>query len=209
MVDLSSRDDEKRIEIAREKGRQDEQNSQKDRALATEKGRKLGQQEERARDSQKNGWKTSTKIVISVLGLILIIAVIGVLTLSVSVSSVSPGNTLPFTTSYGVSFPEGQTIAIGNVQISVLSNQNELFSNIDGDQQKLVVGEDRVIAERRAMITTFGVITLVDTDFQIDLKYKGDLNNRAYFDMAVHTSKQVPDYLLNQLLPPAIDARPI
>jgi hypothetical protein len=91
----------------------------------------------------------------------------------------------------------------------VLSNQNELFSNIDGDQQKLVEGESRAIAERRALITTFGAVTVVDTNFQIDLTYKGDRDNRAYFDMAVHTSKQVPDYLLNQLLPPAIDARPM
>jgi general stress protein YciG len=209
MVDISSRDDEKREEIAREKGRQDEQNSQRERALATEKGRKLGQQEERARDPQKNGWKTSTKIIISIIGIILIIAVIGVLTLTVSVTNVAPGNALPYTTGYSVSFPEGQAIAIGNTQISVLSNQNELFSNIDGDQQKLVVGESRAIAERRALITTFGTVTVVDTNFQIDLTYKGDRDNRAYFDMAVHTSKQVPDYLLNQLLPPAIDARPM
>jgi len=209
MVDISSRDDEKREEIAREKGRQDEQNSQRERALATEKGRKLGQQEERARDPQKSGWKTSTKIIISIIGLILIIAVIGVLTLSVSVTNVTPGNALPYTTGYSVSFPEGQAIAIGNTQISVLSNQNELFSNIDGDQQKLVVGESRAIAERRALITTFGTVTVVDTNFQIDLTYKGDRDNRAYFDMAVHTSKQVPDYLLNQLLPSTIDARPM
>jgi general stress protein YciG len=209
MVDISSRDDEKRVEIAREKGRQDEQNSQKDRALATEKGRKLGQQEERARDPQKAGWGTKTKIIVSVIGIILIIAVIGILTLSVSVTNVAPGNALPYTTGYSVSFPEGQTIAIGNTQISVLSNQNELFSNIDGDQQKLVEGESRAIAERRALITTFGAVTVVDTNFQIDLTYKGDRDNRAYFDMAVHTSKQVPDYLLNQLLPPAIDARPM
>ena len=116
---------------------------------------------------------------------------------------------MPFTTSYGVSFPEGQTITVGNTHINVLSYQNELISDIDGDRQKLVVGEDRIISERRAVITTLGVITLMDTNFQINLKYKGERDNRAYFDMAVHTSKQVPDILLRQLLPNEIDARPI
>jgi hypothetical protein len=59
------------------------------------------------------------------------------------------------------------------------------------------------------VITTLGAITLMDTNFKINLKYKGERDNRAYFDMAVHTSKQVPDMLLKQLLPAEIDARPI
>jgi hypothetical protein len=73
----------------------------------------------------------------------------------------------------------------------------------------MVVGENRVISERRAVITTLGAITLLDTHFQINLKYKGERDNRAYFDMAVHTSQQVPDILLRQLLPKEIDATPI
>jgi len=191
MDDISSRDDEK------------------GRELATEKGRKQGQQEERAREKGKGGLGTGIKIVISLIVLAIIVAVLAFLTISVSVTNVSPGNSFPFTTMYGVTFPEGQAITIGNTHISVLSYQNELISDIDGDRQKLVVGEDRVIAERHAVITTLGAITLMDTNFQINLKYKGNLDNRAYFDMAVHTSRQVPDMLLKHLLPSEIDARPI
>jgi hypothetical protein len=209
MDDITSRDDEKGQELAREKGRKDEQDMQRERELATEKGRKQGQQEERAREKGKGGLGRGIKIVISLIVLAIIVAVVAFLTMSVSVTNVSPGGSLPFTTMYGVSFPEGQAITIGNTHISVLSYQNELISDIDGDRQKLVVGEDRVIAERHAVITTLGAITLMDTNFQINLKYKGNLDNRAYFDMAVHTSRQVPDMLLKQLLPPEIDARPI
>ena len=209
MDELTSRDDEKGRELAREKGRKDEQEMQRERELATEKGRKQGQAEERARETRKGGLGTGTKIVISLLVLAIIVAVVAILTLSVSVTDVSPGTSLPFTTNYGVSFPEGQTITIGNTHISVLTYQNELISDIDGDRQKLVVGEDRVIAERRAVITTLGTITLMDTNFQISLTYRGNRDNRAYFDMAVHTSRQVPEMLLHQLLPSEIDARPI
>ena len=209
MDDITSQDDEKGRELAREKGRQDEHDMQRERELATEKGRKQGQQEERAREKGKGGLGTGIKIVISLIVLAIILAVGAFLTMSVSVTNVSPGDSLPFTTTYGVSFPGGQAITIGNTHISVLSYQNELISDIDGNRQKLVVGEDRVIAERRAVITTLGVITLMDTNFQINLKYKGDRDNRAYFDMAVHTSRQVPDLLLKKLLPPEIDARPI
>ena len=213
MDDIISRDDEKGREMAREKGRQDEQNNQRERELATEKGRKLGQQEERtrenAREPQKGGMGTGMKIVLSLVVIAIIVAVVGLLTLTVSVSNVTPGNALPFTTNYGVTFPEGQPIAIGNSHITVLSYQNELISDIDGDRQKLVEGEDRVIGERRAVITTFGVITLIDTNFQIDLKYKGNRDNLAYFDMAIHTSRQVPDMLLKKLIPSEMNAQPI
>jgi hypothetical protein len=185
------------------------QDDEKGRELAREKGRKQGQQEEHARKTQKGGLGTGIKIVMSLIVLAIIVALAAFLTMSVSVSNVSPSDSLPFTTTYGVSFPEGQAITIGNTHISVLSYQNELISDIDGNRQKLVMGEDRVIAERRAVITTLGVITLVDTNFQINLKYKGDRDNRAYFDMAVHTSRQVPDLLLRKLLPSEIDARAI
>ena len=201
MDDIISRDDEKGRELAQEKGRKQEQDSQRDRELATEKGRKQGQQEERARETQKGGWGTGVKIILSLVVLAVIIAAIGFLTLSVSVMNASPGNALPFTTNYAVTFPEGQPIAIGNSHITVLSFQNELISDIDGNRQKLVDGEDRVISERRAIITTFGVIKLVDTNFQINLKYKGNRDNMAYFDMVIQTSQQVPDMLLNRLIP--------
>jgi hypothetical protein len=209
MDDITSREDEKGRELAREKGRKDEHDMQRERELATEKGRKQGQQEERARETQKGGLGTGIKYVIYLIVLAIVVAIVAWFSLNVTVTNVSPGNSLPFTTNYGVSFPEGQTITIGNTHISVLSYQNELISDIDGDRQKLVVGEDRVISERRAVITTLGAITLMDTNFQINLKYKGDRDNRAYFDMAVHTSRQVLDMLLKQLLPPEIDARPI
>jgi hypothetical protein len=211
MDDIISRDDEeaRKRELEREKGQKEEQDRQHDRELAQEKGRKQGLEEERAREKQKGGSGTGIKIVIGLIVLALIVVVAAFLTLTVTVTNASPGASLPFTTNYGVSFPEGQTITIGNTHISVLSYQNELISDIDGDRQKLVVGEDRVISERRAVITTLGAITLMDTNFGINLTYKGDRDNRAYFDMAVHTSRQVPDILLRQLLPPEIDARPI
>jgi hypothetical protein len=209
MDDIISRDDEKGREQAREKGRKEEQDSQRERELATEKGRKQGQQEERARETQKGGSGTGIKIILSLVVLAIIIAAVGYLTLSVSVINVSPGNALPFTTNYAVTFPEGQPIAIGNSHITVLSFQNEIISDIDGDRQKLVEGEDRIISERRAVITTLGVITLVDTNFKINLKYKGNRDKLAYFDMAIHTSQQVPNMLLNRLLPPEIHAQPM
>jgi len=234
MDDLTSRDDEKRLELAREQGRQQEQNLQHERELATEQGRKQALDEERtkenirnnaqanaqananaaqananAREKSKGGWGMGMKIIASLIVLVILVAIIGLLTLSVSVTPATTNYALPFTTNYAVTFPEGQAIAIGSSQMTVLTYQNELISDIDGDRQKLEVGDDRVISQRRALITTFGVIKIMDTNFQIDLKYKGDRDNQAYFDMSIHTSQQVPDFLLKQLLPAEIHAQPM
>ncbi len=141
-------------------------------------------QEERTRQKEKG---SPIRYLVYAIVLAIVLIVVAWFSLNVTVTNVSPGNALPFTTNYGVSFPEGQTITVGNTHINVPQYQNQLISDIDGDRQKLVVGEDRIIAERRAVITTLGAITLLDTNFKIDLKYKGERDNRAYFDMAVHT----------------------
>jgi cation transport ATPase len=230
MTDLTSRDDERAAEQARVKGQEEEkqkqqelekakeqarvkgqeEEKQKQQELekAKEKARKEGLEQERAREKAKGGG-SGVKIILGIILLVIILIVAAFLTLNVTVSNVAPGVAMPFTTNYGVSFPEGQTITIGNTHIIVLSNQGLIITDIDGDRQNMVVGEKRVISERRAQITTLGVITLLDTHFQIDLVYKGERDNRAYFDMAVHTSQQVQDILLRQLLPKEIDARPI
>ena len=208
MTDLTSRDDERAAEQARVKGQEEEKQKQQELEKAKEKARKEGLEQERAREKAKGGG-SGVKIILGIILLVIILIVAAFLTLNVTVSNVAPGIAMPFTTNYGVSFPEGQTITIGNTHIIVLSNQGLIITDIDGDRQNMVVGEKRVISERRAQITTLGVITLLDTHFQIDLVYKGERDNRAYFDMAVHTSQQVPDILLRQLLPNEIDARPI
>ncbi len=207
MDDLTSRDDQKAREQAAEKARKEEQDRQKEREQATEKGRKQGLEQERARQKAKGGSGTGMKIVILLLVLAIAAVVVAWFSLSVTVTDVTPGTPLPFTTNYAVSFPEGQTITLGNSRINVLWFENELITDIDGAKQKLVVGEERVISERRGVMNALGAITLMDTNYVINLKYKGQRDNRAYFDMAVHTSKQVPDMLLKRMLPPEIDVR--
>ncbi len=197
--------EEKAREQAAEKARKEEQEQQKDREQAIEKGRKEGKEEERTRQKQKAGRRTGLTI-ITLMVLVIVLAAIAWYMVSVTVTDVTPGIPLPFTTNYAISFPEGQTVTIGISRINVLYFENELITDIDGVKQKLVVGEGRTIPERRAMLTAFG-FPLFDTNYVIKLTYKGERDNRAYFDMAVYTSKQVPDFILKRLLPPEIDAR--
>ena len=99
-------------------------------------------------------------------------------------------------------------IQIGNIQISAISYQNSVTTDVNGNTQQLSVGQTQTIAEQHATISTLGVITILDTNFQIDLTYRGASNNRNYFDAAIHTGRQVPVWLINQILPASIDATP-
>jgi hypothetical protein len=226
MADLTSRDDEQAAEQARIKGQEEEKQRQRELEQAKERSRKEGVEQEKAkeqarkegqkegrnqeRDKGTGGGGSGWKILLGIIIILIIVFVAALLTLNVNVTNSSTsGIPMPFASNYSVTFPEGQQITIGNTHITVLTYQNELISNIDGDQQKLVEGQDRVISERRAVISTLGAVTLMDINFQIDLTYKGQRDNLAYFDMVIHTSKQVPDILLRQLLPSTINASPM
>ncbi len=168
----------------------------------------LEEERSESRAKEQGGMSLKTKALLGIIGVIIIVLIVAFLTINVTTTAVSDSASFPYTTTYGVSFPEGETIAVGNSHILVLSYQNEMFADIDGDREKLVVGEDRVLSPRHARVTVLG-IPAMETDFQITMKYKGVRENRSYFDLTVKTEKQFPDLLLRRLLPNEIDARPI
>ncbi|HTY16057.1 MAG TPA: hypothetical protein VMC42_10180 [Methanoregulaceae archaeon] len=204
MVDLT--DEENVVEQARVKGQEEEKQRQRELEMAKERARKEGQKEG-SKQERKNG--SGLKVLLGIIVLIIIIGIAALVTLNVTVTNPVTGVSMPFSSNYSVTFPIGQQVTIGNTHITVLTYQNELLSNIDGDQQKLFEGQDRVTQERRAVVTTLGGVTLVDTNFQIDLQYQGQRDNLAYFNLVIHTSKQVPDILLRMLLPSSINASPV
>jgi len=158
-------------------------------------------------ESDKKGWSTGTKVLLGIIALIAIISVIAVVTLTVAVLDTRPGTEFPYTTTYRVTLPDGQPITIGSSHILVTSYDNELIADVDGTKEKLVVGQERVISPRHAQVTVAGV-PVVDTDFQITLTYLGSTASGANFNMIVKTSKQVPEFIIGRLIPPAMHAQP-
>jgi len=155
----------------------------------------------------KGGWSTGTKVLVGIIALVVVISVLAVLTLTIAVLDSKAGTEFPYTTTYKVSLPDGQPITIGNSHILVVSNNNELIADVDGTKENLVVGQERVLSPRHAQITVAG-IPILDTDFQITLIYRGSTGANANFDMTVKTSKQVPEFVINRLIPPAMNAQP-
>ena len=133
-----------------------------------------------------------------------LVSVVSLISLKMIIITMAKGASMPFTHWYGVSFPVGKTIKIGDIPVRVLPEKDHLIADIDGERQKLTVNDDKIIPPRRALLTTLGIITLIDTDIQIDLTYKGERDYLAFYEIAVHTSRLVPNIFIRQLLSPDI-----
>jgi hypothetical protein len=157
---------------------------------------------------EKKGWGLGIRILLWLIAIVVVISIIAVLTLTVAVLDSPTGTSFPYTTTYRVSLPDSQPITIGNSNIVVMTMGNEVDTSVDGSKQRLAVGEERTISARYARISALG-LPIIDTDFQIVLKYVGPSGNNALFDMRVMTSRQVPEILIRRIIPPSMNAQPI
>jgi hypothetical protein len=85
---------------------------------------------------------------------------------------------------------------------------NEVDTSVDGSKERLAIGQERTISARYARISALG-IPIMDTDFQIVLKYIGPSGTNALFDMRIMTSRQVPEMLIRHIIPPGMGAQPL
>lgn len=157
---------------------------------------------------EKQGWSLGTRILLWLIAIVVIVGVIAVLTLSVAVLDTPSGSSFPYTTTYRVSIPDSQPISIGSSKILVLTMGNEVDTSVDGVKERLAIGQERTISPRYARISALGM-PVIDTDFQIVLKYIGSSGSNALFDMRIMTSRQVPEILIRQIIPPGMGAQPI
>ncbi len=157
---------------------------------------------------EKKGWGLGTKILLGLIAVVIIVGIIAALTLTVAVLDQPTGSSFPYTTSYRVSLPDGETVTIGNSRNLVLTMGNEVDTSVDGNKERLAIGQERTISPRYARISALG-IPVIDTDFQIMLKYIGSSGNNALFDMKIMTSRQVPEILIRRIIPAGMGAQPI
>jgi hypothetical protein len=157
---------------------------------------------------EKKGWGLGTRILLWLIAIVVVVSVIAVVTLTVAVLEQPTGTSFPYTTMYRVSLPDSQQVTIGNSNIMVMTMDNEVDTSVDGNKERLAIGQERTISARYARISALGV-PIIDTDFQIVLKYIGPSGNNALFDMKVMTSRQVPEILIRRIIPSSMNAQPI
>ena len=163
---------------------------------------------EKKETSAKAGMSTGTKIILGIIGLIIVVGLLAALTLTVAVLDSPTGTSFPYSTTYRVSLPDGQPVTVGTTKILVVTYENEAVTEVDGVKEKLVVGQERVINPRYARVSALGV-PLMDTDFQITLKYLGTSGKNALFDMNIKTSKQIPEMVISKIIPAGMNAVPV
>ena len=156
----------------------------------------------------KTGMGTGTKIIIGLIGIVIVVGLIAALTLTVAVLDSPTGTTFPYSTTYRVSLPDGEPVSIGTTKILVMTMPDGVDVSVDGNKEKLVAGQERVINPRYARVMALGV-PLMDTDFQITLKYLGPSGKNALFDMTIRTSKQIPEMVISKIIPPSMGAQPV
>jgi len=151
--------------------------------------------------------RSGIKMVLLVVVLLAAVCAAAYLTLSIDITDPRQGVSYPYTTTYNVWFPDGEPVTIGNARMMSLSYDDELIFDVNGNREKLVVGEEKEIGSHEAIVKVFGV-TVIDTDFRMLLKYRGLSEGKANFYLTVQTSRQIPQFLVDRLLPKEIQAQP-
>ncbi|MDD1673288.1 MAG: hypothetical protein LUO93_11910 [Methanomicrobiales archaeon] len=161
----------------------------------------------RSESAQK---KKSRRAAILFIAVVVIVAIVLAAYFSITVHQSPPvaNASYPWTTQYDVLFPDGKQEHIGSTTITALSYQDEVIIDVDDNRERLVVGEQRLISERRAIITMLG-IPIVDTNYQMYVTFIGVRGSDDEFYLIIKTSEQVPQFLIERILPPDIRARPV
>jgi hypothetical protein len=179
----------------------------------TKTGEKPAQETGGAKEKEKveAGKKRSgLRWILYAVAVIIVILAVAYLTIGVVISEAPPAASYPYTTTYQVFFPNSQVVTIGNTEIIAIPSENRerVTLSINGEPKEMGIGETRVVQERRAMITAL-TARVMDFDFRVDATYQGTSGDTSQFYLAFRTSRQVPSFLIDRLLPPGVQARPV
>ncbi|MGV8129264.1 MAG: hypothetical protein ACP5NN_05160 [Methanolinea sp.] len=142
-----------------------------------------------------------------------VIAIVAILFIALLTISVHPDlppeqrASYPYTTTYSVFLPEGKEILIAGIPIIALTAGDEMIMKIGDKNEKFVIGETKTISERKAEFRMLG-LPVLSTNYLITATFRGRVNNNAEFSLIIRTSKQVPSFLIERILPQEIQAKP-
>ena len=171
-------------------------------AESTDKG--TGTIVERKEEPKKGG---RLKWALFAILIVIVILAAAYLTIGVVFSEAPPAASYPYTTTYQVFLPASQVVTIGNSEIIAIPTGDQVTLSINGHPSVMSVGETKTIQEENAMISALSV-KVMDFDFKVDATYQGRSGDTPQFYLAFSTSKQVPSFLIERLLPSSVQARP-
>jgi hypothetical protein len=167
--------------------------------------RGTGQAIEKGQEKKKG---SRLRLVLYAASVIVLVLVAAYLTIGVVISEAPPAASYPYTTTYQVFLPTAQVVTIGNSEIVAIPTGDQVTLSINKQPSVMSLGETKTIQERRAMITALS-LRIMDFDFRVDATYQGRSGDLTQFYLAFRTSQQVPSFLIERLLPPGVQARPV
>ena len=141
------------------------------------------------------------KITLMVTGLIVLVLLLAWFTLSLEPTlPAQTGAVYAHTSTYDMKAPDGETLMIGSTPFLALVDGNVAHVKIGDTVDTMAVGDTKVITEKRAVVKTLG-ITVFDTNYRIDATYRGVMGGKPDFYLTLRTSSQIPQVLLDRMLP--------
>jgi hypothetical protein len=162
---------------------------------------------EEAPAKEKKG-PSGLRILVYVLGVLLFILVAGYLTIGLVITEAPPAASYPYTTTYQVFLPASEKVTIGNADIIAIPVDDRVTLSINRETKEMGIGETKTIQERRATISAL-FLKVMEFDFRVDATYRGRSGDTTEFYLAFKTSRQVPSFLIERLLPASVRARPV
>jgi hypothetical protein len=148
-------------------------------------------------------------LVLAAIAVLLLVAIVAVLSFSVSIGPSAGSATYPYTVTYDVVFPTAEPVQIGNITIVAIPSPDGRRVTLSVDKVPYDIGlnETREISAKHATVSLLG-IGLLSFDFTLGAQYLGLQGRDAHFNLLVHTSEQIPKFLIDRLLPATVQARP-
>lgn len=159
----------------------------------------------------KGGSRTGGRVIVYIaIAIVVIVAVVAAafLTVSAETTPSSAGNAVfPYASAYELRIPVGQDIRAGNVYLLVVSLGDEMRLRVGNTTETFLIGQTRTVSQQHVTVRSLG-IPVFDSEYRVDATYLGSEDNRGRFRLLVQTSRQLPQFVADRILPPGIQAVP-
>ncbi len=153
---------------------------------------------------------SNRKALIAILILIIIVGVVGAALLTLQITPDEQGihdSTYPYTTTYQASLPDGERVRVGNLDILAMQTGDRVALRIGNHREEMKLGETRNIGAKVFSIRIFGA-PVFETGYEIDATWTGVQKDKEIFRIVLRTNRQVPEWLINRIIPKSMEAVP-
>lgn len=155
--------------------------------------------------------KSNHRTLIRVLVLIIVVAGIAgaaVLTMQIIPDQQATQDTpFPYTTTYQASLPDSERVHVGSLDILAMQTGDRIALKIGNHREEMEMNETRQISPRIFSLRIFGT-PVFDTGYQVNVTWTGVQKDRDTFKIVLRTNRQVPEWLMNRIIPGTIEAKP-